>query len=358
VQPVYPVATNYYAPQPVAMAEPALVPPQSADPMPVVRRRVTRRRSSPVPALLGAVVAVVAALGGFWLYSKNNETVAVVSPNDGPVGSVENAQRQDDPPAVSTQQKESTPTPTGAAPDDVGRDPANPISKGSETDSPGPMDDDQPRMAPPPAEGDKPTTDKSGSEVAKPESDRPIPEPKPKEASPEEAAAIAKSLQEVRAALAKRELSKAKDLLDEATIEASAPDSRARVNRVEILISYVENFWDAVRKTLPKLEAAETIEIDGTTIAIVEADEEHLVVRIEGRNREYPWQKLPAKIAYYLANRWLAPDDPVRNLVLAAFEIVEPKGDLTQAQSLLDAATAARLNAEPLYAELKTARGG
>jgi hypothetical protein len=183
-------------------------------------------------------------------------------------------------------------------------------------------------------------------------------QPKPSEASPEETAAVAKSLKEVRAALAVRDLPKAKDLLDEATIEATAPDMLAQVNQVETLTRYVEMFWDAARKTLPKLQAAETIEIDGKEVAIVDADENHLIVRIEGSSHEYAWTKIPAKIARYLANRWLAPNDPARNLVLAAFEIVEPKGDLAQAKKLLDAASAARLNAKPLYAELKMVRGG
>jgi hypothetical protein len=380
VQPAYPMATSYYAPRPVATAELGPVAPQSAEPMPVVRRRVARRRSSPVPALLGAVIAIAGVLAGIWLYQQKNETVAV-SPTDGPgrpadstTGSPradESVQRDNDPPSPGSPQNGSGRPRTVAAGGTPGSDMGNPTSGGSDVGTPGGMDGD--RMSSPPAESEKPTADKPSADSSrpesdkptpdrpqpdKPESDKPIPEAKPREAGPEEAAAVAKSLNDVRAALANRELSSAKDLLDEATIEATAPDSRTRVHRVEILTSYVEMFWDAVRKTLPKLEAAETIEIDGSMIAVVEADEEHLVVRIEGRNREYTWKKLPAKIAYYLANRWLAPDDPVRNLVLAAFEIVEPKGDLTRAQSLLDAAAAARLDAEPLYEALKTARGG
>jgi hypothetical protein len=66
-------------------------------------------------------------------------------------------------------------------------------------------------------------------------------------------------LKAVRAALAARDLSKAKDLLDEATIVATASDSLAAVNRVEVLTSYVGMFWEAVREALRNLQVAETI---------------------------------------------------------------------------------------------------
>ncbi|HQU45969.1 MAG TPA: hypothetical protein PK867_24360, partial [Pirellulales bacterium] len=140
------------------------------------------------------------------------------------------------------------------------------------------------------------------------------------------------------------------------TIEATSHDTLAAVNRVEVLTDYVEMFWDAVRKTLPKIELEE-LPIDGKVMNVVEADENHLVVRVEGRNQEYRWPKLPNNIAYYLADRWLSRDDPVRNLVLAAFEIAEPKGDRGNARSLLAAASAAKLNAQPLIDELAQPQG-
>jgi hypothetical protein len=168
--------------------------------------------------------------------------------------------------------------------------------------------------------------------------------------------AVGKLLKAARAALADRDISKAQDLIAEATIEATAPDTMAEVSRVETLSSYVEMFWDAVRKTLPKIQLEE-LKINGTMIVVVEADADHLVIRAEGKNREYPWRRIPKDIAYYLADRWLAPDDPVRNLVLASFEIVDPKGDRKDARSLLDSAAAANLNAQPLLEELRSARG-
>ncbi|HWB10000.1 MAG TPA: hypothetical protein VG826_12280 [Pirellulales bacterium] len=375
--PASPVVPNYYVP-PQAVASAPVVPVQSHSPggVPTIRRRPARRRSSPVPALFVTAVVVAGTVGAMWFYFKGDETVAMMNSGDG-----------DTPPANSTppDPRSRPPQPeqravnaknasapaagrTGSdAPDDTETE------KSAESPEPVPNSMDDPSMAgvtSPEADGGKPSMEKpeeqgamsaSPSEKSSPEKaqpDKPLPEPKPSQADPEEAAAVAKVLKDVRAALANRDLPKAKDLLDEATIEATATDTLAEVNRVEMLTSYVEMFWDAARKTLPKLQAAETIEIAGKEVAIVDADEDHLVVRIDGRNLEYVWTKIPAKMAYYLADRWLAPDDPVRNLVLAAFEMVEPKGDLVHAASLLHAASAARLNTKPLDAELKAARGG
>jgi hypothetical protein len=89
---------------------------------------------------------------------------------------------------------------------------------------------------------------------------------------------------------------------------------------------------------------------------IVEADEEHLKVRTEGRNRDYKWAQIPTKLAYYLAEQGLGTADPVHYMVLASFEIVEPKGDLQQARSLLEYAQRANLNTRPLIEELNAAR--
>jgi hypothetical protein len=264
-------------------------------------------------------------------------------------------------------QVDRKPQPEHGSPAKNGGSPA--VEVKSQSDSPEPDRTDRPGIEMPATEmpaNDMPATDKPEPESAKPEPDKPqtdAPPEKPTQAKPmetkagaDEAAAVDKALKAVRAALADRDLAKAKDLLDEATIEASASDSLAAVKRVETLISYAEMFWDAARKTLPMLQAAEAIEIDGTMLAVVEADEDHVIVRSEGRNREYTWKKLPPKLAYYLADRWLSSDEPKRNLVLAAFQIVETKGDRNRAESLLDAAATAGLDAEPLREELIAAQ--
>ncbi|HET6881866.1 MAG TPA: hypothetical protein VFI31_17000 [Pirellulales bacterium] len=401
VNPAAATAPGYYA-APAATYPSATEPVVPNTPVPEIRRRRSvRRRSSAVPALASVVVAA-AIIGGLWIYFQKSESVAVGKPdqngaappervetkpaatspeptagregnrtgtkepkptNDGGKSSARSAPPEvanSEPlftppvivpaPAMNTDKpKADSDMPQEDMPDNDKPDGDTPNTEKPEMDKP---DDDKPEMVSEKPSPDKPSPDEPEKPEPETPKDEPVEEPK---ASPEEAATVAGLLKSARAALANREISKAQDLLAEATIEATAPDTTAEVSQVETLTSYVEMFWDAVRKTLPKIELEE-IELKGTMLAVVEADENHLIVRAEGKNHEYKWQKIPHDLAYYLANRWLAPDDPVRNLVLGAFEIVDAKGDRKHAESLLDAAAAAKLKTDPLKEELKSSR--
>lgn len=378
-----PAAPGYYpaaAPHP-AVAQPAVAQPAVEESgIPTIRRRRVRRRSSPVPAVVG-VLAVLAILGGTWLYFNGGQTVAVVDANRSDAsGSTRGPDTKRDLNASGTQPTNARPdtVPAVEAPHFQAPTSTDNSPDGNKPDIPAPEasapamsmpDASQPEMngaAPEPETSipDKPATQMPATQmpaIERPGTDKPDPE-KPKEepleakATAEEAAKVGTLLKSARAALANREIVKAQDLLAEATIEATAPETTAEVGRVELLANYVEMFWDAVRQTLPKI-GLEELEINGTMMAVVEADENHLIIRAEGKNYDYKWQKLPRSIAYYLANRWLAQDDPVRNLVLASFEMIDPKGDRNQAERLLDTAAAAGLKSESLQEELKLARG-
>lgn len=380
-QPAMPAAAAGYYPNaaypatgPMAAApQPAVEEPS----MPAIRRRRARRRSSPVPAVIG-VLGVLVVLGGAWAFYNSGAPVPTDDGNQSSTTNGATAQRAeriamlrpdsapaDATPSQATSKSHSSPGVTG----DTNRNQPATVAGANDDTKMSPPDAraaEAPAAAPAPPE--KPSSDKPAAEMpapAKPVIDKPEPE-KPTEKPPEEpaeakataeeAAKVAELLKSARAALAGRDIAKAQDLLAEATIEATAPDTTAEVGRVELLASYVEMFWDAVRQTLPKL-GLEELDINGTMAAVVESDENHLVIRAEGKNHEYQWQRLPRSIAYYLANRWLAPDDPVRNLVLASFEIVDPKGDRGHAASLLSDAAAAGLKSDSLQAELKLARG-
>lgn len=404
--PTYPAAQAYpgWQAQPAAapgyypQAVPTPAAPQAAAPqiaveepaIPTIRRRPVRRRSSPVPAVVG-VLAMLAILGGTWLYFNREQPVVVVdangspAPNDRPSAPNPEKPNPERPSPEGTSDRKTGGRTEHAADVRPGTMPASETpdiqspsadlagARDQQPDMPADVanapadskaDAKQPDMAkaattaekgmPDKAMPESSATGKAATETAMP--DKRKAEPLEAKATAEETATVAALLKSARAALASRDVPKAQDLLAEATIEATAPDTTAEVGRVELLTSYVEMFWDAVRQTLPKI-GLEELEINGTMMGVVEADENHLIIRAEGKNHEYKWQKLPRSIAYYLANRWLAPDDPLRNLVLASFEIVDPKGDRDQAETLLDAAKAAGLKSEPLMEELKLARG-
>ncbi|OYV82686.1 MAG: hypothetical protein B7Z73_16885 [Planctomycetia bacterium 21-64-5] len=265
---------------------------------------------------------VVAVLGGFLLYFRGNEkTPAVAHLNDphqdGKLAVPEPTHRDREVAPSRPHVEHPSPPRTDNVPTKPPPDPVMPPRERSTSGigkSPHP---DTPAVAKPePVKPEPVKPEPVEPEPAKPVSPQPDKPSEPTEtkANPEEAEAVGKVLQSARAALA------------------------------------------ALRKTLPKIELEE-LPIDGKVMNVVEADENHLVVRVEGRNQEYRWPKLPNNIAYYLADRWLSRDDPVRNLVLAAFEIAEPKGDRGNARSLLAAASAAKLNAQPLIDELAQPQG-
>ncbi|HEX7379539.1 MAG TPA: hypothetical protein VF278_20620 [Pirellulales bacterium] len=395
-QPAMPVAAAGYYPNAYPAAAPMAAAPQPAveEPsMPAIRRRRTRRRSSPVPAVIG-VLGVLVVLGGAWAFynsgapaptddgnqpsttnggaAQRAKRIAMLRPDSAPADATPDTAtvKSHSSPGVTGDTNRNQPATATGANDDTKMSPPN--ARPPEAPPAAPAPPEKPPAAKPAAEMaapakpviDKPEPEKPASEKPAPEkpaSEKPAPEkpteePAEAKATAEEAAKVAELLKSARAALAGRDIAKAQDLLAEATIEATAPDTTADVGRVELLASYVEMFWDAVRQTLPKL-GLEELEINGTMAAVVESDENHLVIRAEGKTHEYQWQRLPRSIAYYLANRWLAPDDPVRNLVLASFEIVDPKGDRGHAESLLSDAASAGLKSDSLQAELKLARG-
>ncbi|HVA47231.1 MAG TPA: hypothetical protein VNH11_12760 [Pirellulales bacterium] len=358
--PAYASGPYYAAPQAAAGG---VVASPAAEPMPAVRRRAARRRSNATPAIAGVAVIVVAVLGGLFYFRGGEKTPAVARLNephqDGKLAVTEPT-HGDREVAPSTPHAEPPSSPRSVnVPTKPPPDPVMPPREGTTSGIAIPSHPDTPAVAEPEpmkAEAVKPEPIKpEPAKPVSPEPDKPS-EPTETKANPEEAKAVGDILRSVRAALAARDVARARDLLAEATIEATSRDTLAAVNRVEVLTDYVETFWDAVRKTLPKIELEE-LKIDGKVMNVVEADANHLVVRVEGRNQEYRWPKLPNNIAYHLADRWLTRDDPIRNLVLAAFEIAEPKGDRGNARSLLAAASAAKLNAQPLIDELAQPRG-
>jgi hypothetical protein len=365
----YPTAGYYTAPQPIPTAE-AVPLPLHAEADASVLRRPTRRRTSPAPIAAGVVVVIAVVLAGVWYYHGGSKTVTMLTtPNDTANPLTQSSDRPPQAQPDTDKSRGDTTDEPQPSPERVG---PHPSGSADTQVAPAESMTEKPAVKTEMAEssGEKPAMKTPDVDMTKPDPDKPQPEKTPSEkpqdspkstetkADAEEAAAVGKALKAVRAALADRDLSKAKDLLDEATIEATAADSLAAVNRMELLTNYVGTFWEAVRKALANLEVAETLEIDGAMLVIVEADEEHLKVRTEGRNHDYKLAKIPTKLAYFLADHALAVDDPVRNLILASFVIVEPKSDFKQVQSLLDNASAAGLDVAPLREELKAVRGG
>jgi hypothetical protein len=174
----------------------------------------------------------------------------------------------------------------------------------------------------------------------------------PPAASPEETAAVRKLLSAARSSLAERDFSGAEDQLAQATLEATSPSLLAEVERLEFMARYFNDFWDAVRQQLTKLDAAETINVDGKELSIVETSAEKIIFRSEGKRQEYQLAKLPGKLAFWLAESWLDKSNPASLIVLGAYHAVDAKGDRQQARELFEQAGAKGLDVRLLLAEL------
>jgi hypothetical protein len=232
------------------------------------------------------------------------------------------------------------------------------------TDDPEPpaMPDAAPEKKPDAGEPKPPHPDSAKSAAASSEPNKSTPAPnaaappivksEPPAASPEEIAAVRKLLAAARASLADRDFSGAEDQLAQATLEATSPKLLDEVERLEFLAGYYNDFWDAVRQHLDQLNAAETINVNGEELSIVEASPDKLIFRAAGKRYEYELGKLPGKLAFWLAKSWLDEGEPPSLVVLGAYHALDAKGDRQQARALFEQAGAKGLDVRLLLAEL------
>jgi hypothetical protein len=171
-------------------------------------------------------------------------------------------------------------------------------------------------------------------------------------AKPEEAAAVAKTLASARIAMGDRNLKKADEQLDLATLESASGESLAAVGRMRNLLGKVRGFWNAVHEASGALKAADELVVDGQTVIVVESSKEKLTVRAEGGNRNYTVEKMPAALAKVLAERVLKLDNADSKVLLGAFQAVDPKGDRALARQLWQQATDSGANIAGLIADL------
>jgi hypothetical protein len=171
-------------------------------------------------------------------------------------------------------------------------------------------------------------------------------------ASPEEKQAVATTLAAARKALGERKIEDARIQLDLARLEASSGESLKAVERTRLLADAVEQFWNAVREGMKGLKAADELKAGPSVAIVVESSESKVAVRIDGKNREYAFDKLPRGLARSIAERWLATDDPNSKLIMAAFLAVDPNGDLEQAHKLVQTASNEGAGLEDLKAEI------
>ncbi|MCS7306082.1 MAG: hypothetical protein NZ602_13380 [Thermoguttaceae bacterium] len=159
--------------------------------------------------------------------------------------------------------------------------------------------------------------------------------------------------------MSKRDLEQAAQALRLAQENARTEEEQQEVQRLEVLLEYLRQFWQLTIKGAQKLQAGQEIEVEVSRykrikVAVVEPVAGGLTLRVEGVNRLYRWESMPTEIVLALAKRALAKDN-VSKVVLGAFLAVDEKGDRAQARKLWQEAQQAGLDVGPLLAELDAA---
>jgi hypothetical protein len=171
--------------------------------------------------------------------------------------------------------------------------------------------------------------------------------PRPPAAEAGKNAAFRKTVATARRALADRDVAQAKKALATASGQAQSTEDHEELGRLNLLATYVDGFWNAVRESLNALQAADELKIGGAVAAVVDSDAEGLTVHIGGVNKEFKTRSMPASLAVTLAQRWFN-QDAGNKLFLGAFLAVDPQGDKNEARQYWEQATAGGASAQDL----------
>ncbi|MFN9463656.1 MAG: hypothetical protein ACK6B2_10685 [Planctomycetota bacterium] len=177
----------------------------------------------------------------------------------------------------------------------------------------------EPELMPKPVEN-KPAENKP--EEMKPEETKPEPAPAPMPAgdSPE----WKSSMTQAKELLVKGDLKKFEpmmaSLLDKA-VTKEGKDQTLRLDQAgQLYRIYVDSFEEAKRKA----KGASSLKVGAAEVSIVEATAEKLVVRAQGQNKTYMWDKLPLGIAAALSDLGLSESEPVDVAARAIYFSVTP----------------------------------
>lgn len=159
-------------------------------------------------------------------------------------------------------------------------------------------------------------------------------------------------LDSVRAAMAGRDLPTAKRRLAEAAQMTGDQAFAKERARLQLLADYLEDFWKSVDDGIRSLQAVDELVIGDIRTAVVEAQPDLLVLRVNGVNRRYTRQTLPAKVALTLAERVLKPGAPQNKVFFGTFLLMDGRGDRDLARKLWSEAQQAGVDLADLLPEL------
>ena len=189
---------------------------------------------------------------------------------------------------------------------------------------------DNPAMAKPPLQmpPDAPSNPEPAPETAPetPPEPSPVPtaEPTPEPAMANETPEWKAGMAKAKEALVSRDPSKFEPLiaamLDKATTKLGK-DQTARLDQAgQLLKIYAESFEEAKLKA----KGASSLKVGATEVSIVESTPEKLIIRAQGKNQTYEWDKLPFGIAAAVCDLGLSESAAVDIAARAIFFSIHP----------------------------------
>ena len=183
---------------------------------------------------------------------------------------------------------------------------------------------DNPAMAKPPDDPDTPSNPEPAPETPPEPSPVPSPVPTPEPAMANETPEWKAGMAKAKEALVSRDPSKFEPLiaamLDKATTKLGK-DQTARLDQAgQLLKIYAESFEEAKIKA----KGASSLKVGATEVSIVESTPEKLIIRAQGKNQSYEWDKLPFGIAAAICDLGLSESAPVDIAARAIFFSIHP----------------------------------
>ena len=205
----------------------------------------------------------------------------------------------------------------------------------------------RPRPKRPPVKPDPPVTpqpDVQQPDARQPATQREEPQPDNSQAGdPAKRAAFVRAATSMRLAMSQRDLAAAKRHVKLVDVNAQTPADHAQVERLQILLENLEEFWKAVHTSVAKLQPLEELELKDNRVAVVEASRDELTIMMYGRHQRYRVESLPLPLLQVIVNRSLAPTASSK-IVVATFLAMDREGDRKQARKLWEEAAKAGEN--------------
>ena len=163
--------------------------------------------------------------------------------------------------------------------------------------------------------------------------------------------AFTRAVADARTALTDRDLAAANKYVQLASAEVRTPDNHDQVDRLETMLDNLTQFWNGIRASMAKLQAAEEIVIRDTRVVVVDSSRDRLTVKAEGRVRHFRIETMPTSLVMALVRQNFGHDAGSK-AVIATFLAVDPKGDRDLARQYWQEAAGAGVDCQKLVTEL------